>query len=181
MFDLSKFSVPKDFRGKNPIVVQTWWFVHFFLFKMSPQIFNRWRVFLLRLFGANIGNNVIIRPSVKITYPWKLTIGENSWIGDDAVLYTLGEILIGENTIISQRCYICTGSHDYDSLDFKITAAPIIIGNSTWLATDVFVAPGVKIGDNCVIGARSSVFKDIESDSICLGRPAIKIRDKNQN
>ncbi|MDF6306200.1 colanic acid biosynthesis acetyltransferase WcaF, partial [Escherichia coli] len=70
---------------------------------------------------------------------------------------------------------------DYDSLDFKITAAPIIIGNSTWLATDVFVAPGVKIGDNCVIGARSSVFKDIESDSICLGSPAIKIRDKNQN
>lgn len=112
---------------------------------MSPQIFNRWRVFLLRLFGANIGNNVIIRPSVKITYPWKLTIGENSWVGDDAVLYTLGEILIGENTIISQRCYICTGSHDYDTLDFKITAAPIIIGNSTWLATDVLLHQALKL------------------------------------
>ncbi|QGN38811.1 putative colanic acid biosynthesis acetyltransferase [Klebsiella oxytoca] len=178
MFDLSKFSVPKGFRGRSVIVVQLWWFVDFFFFRMSPQIFYKWRVLILRIFGAKIGKNVIIRPSAKITYPWKLTIGDNSWVGDDVVLYSLGEIIIGNNTIISQRCYICTGSHDYNTLDFKIIKSPIVVGSSSWLATDVFVAPGVKIGDNCIIGARSSVFNDIPSNSVCLGSPAIKVRDK---
>jgi putative colanic acid biosynthesis acetyltransferase WcaF len=83
------------------------------LFRTSPQFLYGWRNFLLRLFGAKIGKKVIIRPSVKITYPWKLSIGDYSWIGDDVDLYTLGEIDIGNHVVISQRSYLCTGSHDY--------------------------------------------------------------------
>lgn len=85
--------------------------------------------------------NVVIRPSVKITYPWKLTLGDYAWVGDDAVLYTLGEITIGANSVVSQKCYLCTGSHDFMSQHFDITASPIVIGEKCWLATDVFVAP----------------------------------------
>ncbi|HHT0092943.1 TPA: putative colanic acid biosynthesis acetyltransferase [Raoultella planticola] len=178
MFQLERFKVPKGFRGRNAIVTQLWWMVQATLFSLSPQVFYRWRVWLLRLFGAKIGKKVIIRPSVKITYPWKLTIGDYSWVGDDVNLYTLGEIVIGNNSIISQKCYLCTGSHDYLSREFTITQSKIIVGDSTWLATDVFVAPGVVIGDNCVVGARSSVFTSLPSNSICIGSPAVKMRDK---
>lgn len=178
MFQLEKFKVPKGFRGRSAVITQLWWLVQSTLFALSPQVLYKWRVWLLRLFGAKIGKNVIIRPSVKITYPWKLTIGDYSWIGDNADLYTLGEIVIGDNTIISQKCYLCTGSHDYLSEDFVITQEKIVIGNSCWLATDVFVAPGIIVGDNCVVGARSSVFNNLPPNSVCVGSPAIKVRDK---
>ena len=137
-----------------------------------------WRNFLLRLFGAKIGKKVIIRPSVKITYPWKLTIGDYSWIGDDVNLYTLGEIDIGNNVVISQRSYLCTGSHDYLQTNFPIYQKPIKIHDQVWIATDVFIAPGVIIEEGSLIGARSSVFKNIPSNKICTGSPVKIIRER---
>ena len=137
-----------------------------------------WRRSLLRIFGAKIGRNVIIRPSTQITYPWKLTIGDYSWIGDEVVLYSLGDIVIGSNSVISQRSYICTGTHDYTSSNFSIYAQKITIGDKCWLATDVYVAPGVTINDNTVVGARSSVFKDLPKGKICLGSPAKPIKSR---
>ena len=128
----------------------------------------------MRIFGAKIGRGVIIRPSVEITYPWKLSIGDYSWIGDDVTLYTLGEIGIGSNSIISQKSYLCTGTHDYSKKDFPIYAIPINVGNSCWLATDVFVGPGVKITDEVIVGARSSVYKNISLKGIYKGNPAQK-------
>jgi putative colanic acid biosynthesis acetyltransferase WcaF len=107
--NLEQFVLPKNFRAKNAITVQIWWLVQSTFFACSPQFLYGCRRFLLRLFGAKIGKNVIIRPSAKITYPWKLTIGDHSWIGDDVVLYTLGEIEIGKNTVISQRSiFVCS-------------------------------------------------------------------------
>lgn len=134
--------------------------------------------FLLRLFGAKIGKNVVIRPSVKITYPWKLTLGDYAWVGDDVNLYTLGEITIGAHSVISQKSYLCTGSHDHASQHFTINATPIVIGEKCWLATDVFVAPGVTIGDGTVVGARSSVFKSLPANVVCRGNPAVVIRER---
>ena len=96
--DLSLYKFPKNFRGRNVFVVQTWWFVQAVFFNLSPQFMYGWRRFLLRLFGARIGAGVILRPSVKVTYPWKVRIGDRSWLGDDVVLYSLGEIEIGADT-----------------------------------------------------------------------------------
>lgn len=176
--NLNKYKTPSGFRGRSKLTVQLWWIVQATLFKHSPQFMYGWRRFLLRSFGATIGKNVIVRPSVKITYPWKLSIGDYSWIGDEVVLYTLGEIEIGENTVISQRSYICTGTHDYSASDFRIYAQKITIGNKCWLATDVYVAPQVTIHDGAVVGARSSVFKNLPSGKICMGNPAKPIRDR---
>ena len=119
-----------------------------------------------------------IRPSVKITYPWKLTLGDYAWVGDDVNLYTLGEITIGAHSVISQKSYLCTGSHDHASQHFTINATPIVIGEKCWLATDVFVAPGVTIGDGTVVGARSSVFKSLPANVVCRGNPAVVIRER---
>jgi len=176
--NLNSYKTPKGFRGKSKITVQLWWIVYAIFFKLSPQFFYGWRRFLLRSFGAQIGKKVIIRPSAQITYPWKVKIGDYSWIGDEVVLYSLGEIDIGNNTVISQRSYICTGTHDYNSEDFRIYAEKITIGSKCWLATDVYVAPSVTIGDNTVVGAKSSVFKDLPSNKVCLGSPAKPIKDR---
>ena len=176
--DLGLYKTPKGFRGKNAVVVQLWWFTQSTLFKLSPQVFYKWRNFVLRLFGAKIGKNVIIRPSVTITYPWKVSIGDNSWIGDDVVLYSLGDIEIGSNTVISQKSYICTGSHDYNAVDFPIYAKKITIGNECWLATDVFVSPGISISKGVVVGARSSVIHDLEAHSVYVGSPARFIKKR---
>ncbi|WP_353777088.1 WcaF family extracellular polysaccharide biosynthesis acetyltransferase [Winogradskyella sp. 3972H.M.0a.05] len=176
--NLNLYRTPKGFRGRSKVVVQLWRIVYVVFFRTSPQFMYSWRRFLLNSFGAKIGKGVIIRPSAQVTYPWKITIGDYSWIGDDVVLYSLGEIEIGANTVISQKCYICTGSHEYNSEDFSIFSKKITIGNKCWLATDVYVAPNISIEDNTVVGARSSVFKNLPKGKVCVGNPAKPIKDR---
>jgi putative colanic acid biosynthesis acetyltransferase WcaF len=177
---LENFKMPADFRGRSAIVVQLWWVVQSSLFALSPQFAYKWRNFLLRLFRAKIGKNVIIRPTVKVTYPWKLTIGDNAWVGDNVDLYTLGDITIGKNAVVSQRSYLCTGSHDYTKESFDIYAEPIVVEEQAWVATDVFIAPGVTIGKGAVIGARSTVYKNMPEDMICLGNPAKPVKRRTE-
>lgn len=175
---LDQFQLPPAFRGGSAVKVQLWWLVQATLFAASPQFLYGWRRFLLRLFGASIGAGVLVRPSAKCVYPWKLSIGDHSWIGDDVSLYTLGEIEIGAHTVISQNCYICTGSHDTSSPTFDIFSRKITIGSGAWLASDVFVAPGVTIGDGTVVGARSTVLHDLPAGMICFGTPAKPIKPR---
>jgi len=175
---LDLFELPKDFRGRSAILVQLWWIVQKTFFTWSPQFMYGWRVLLLRLFGAKIGKKVLIRPTVRITYPWKVSIGDYSWIGDDVTLYTLGRIEIGNNTVISQKSYLCTGGHDYTKRTFDIYALPIRIGDGVWIATDVFVGPGVTISEGTVVGVRSTVLNDLPAGKICFGSPAKPVRDR---
>lgn len=170
--DLATSKTPPGFRGRPAWLVQIWWIVQSTLFGCSPQVFYGWRRFLLRLFGAQIGRGVIIRPTARITYPWKLKIGDHAWIGDYVTLYSLGEITIGDNAVVSQKSYLCTGSHDETKPSFDIYAEPIIIEAQAWVATDVFIAPGITIGTGAIVGARSSVFKNIPAGMVAIGSPA---------
>src|SRR3984957_19993367 len=117
---LDLFRLPANFRGRSGVYVQLWWLVQALLFKPLPQICFPLRRFILRAFGARIGSGVRIRPGVEVTYPWKVSIGENSWIGDNVTLYSLGEINIGHNTVVSQNSYICAADHDYSDIAFAI-------------------------------------------------------------
>jgi putative colanic acid biosynthesis acetyltransferase WcaF len=170
--DLSRATVPPGFRGRPAWFVQLWWLVEALLFHPSPQILYGWRRFLLRAFGARIGKGVLIRPSVSVTYPWKLSIGDWSWVGDHATLYTLGEIAIGDNAVVSQRSYLCAGTHDYMRPTFDLRAVPIRIESQAWLATNVFVGPGVTVGNGAVVGACSVVLNDLPAGMVCAGNPA---------
>lgn len=169
---LSAFSVPRGFRGRSAIVTQVWWLVQAILFRPSPQFLYAWRVFLLRRFGAQIGEGVKIRQSARVTYPWNITIGDNSWIGDRAELYSLAKIVIGADACISQDSYICTGSHDINNLDFRYNCAPIHIASEAWIAAGCFIGPGVQVGRGTVVGARSVVLQSLEAESIYAGHPA---------
>ncbi|MGA8532100.1 MAG: putative colanic acid biosynthesis acetyltransferase [Acidobacteriaceae bacterium] len=179
--DLSRFRLPPNFRGRPAWFVQLWWIVQATLFRMSPQVFYGWRRFLLRLFGAKVGRGVIVRPTAQITYPWKLTIGDHCWIGDYTTLYTLGEIHIGDNAVVSQHCYLAAATHDYTQPTFDMVARTIIIEPEAWLATRVFVAPGVTIGRGAVVGACSVVLKDLPPLMICAGNPARALRPRILN
>lgn len=169
--DLERFEVPCGFRGRSAVFVQLWWISQSILIGLSPQPLYRWRAFILRIFGAKLGKNVKIRPSARITYPWKVSLGDNVWIGDRTELYSLVDITIGDNSCISQGCYICTGSHDHTRVDFPYKCAPIHVSSEVWIAAGTFVLPGSKIGRGTVIGARSMVRGQIPGGRVMSGSP----------
>lgn len=174
--DLSKFKVDPAFRGRSAFVVQLWWLVQFFLIHPSPQFMYGWRRFLWRLFGAQVGENVIIRPSARVTYPWKVSVGDSSWIGDHVELYSLGPITIGKNCVISQQSYLCAGTHDHTRLDFPLVAKPIIVEDEVWIATGCFIAPGVTLARGSILGARSVALENVPEATICVGHPAKPVK-----
>jgi putative colanic acid biosynthesis acetyltransferase WcaF len=173
--DLASFRLPPGFRGRTAIAVQTWWIAQAVLIHASPQVMYGWRRMVLRFFGARIGRHVRIRPSVRVTFPWRVEIGDHSWIGDGVELYSLGPIRIGQNVVVSQGSYLCAGTHDHQDSAFPIKAQPIVVEDEAWVASNVFVAPGVTIGRGAVVGACSLVLTDVPSGMIAAGHPA-KVR-----
>ncbi|AFZ35422.1 putative colanic acid biosynthesis acetyltransferase WcaF [Stanieria cyanosphaera PCC 7437] len=171
LVDLRKYDQSKFERGRPGWYIMFWWFVQAVVFPLSPHNFNGLRCWLLRLFGAKIGQGVLIRPTARFTYPWKVAIADNSWIGDDVVFYSIDQIQIGSHCVISQKSYLCTGSHNIQDRAFGLITAPIIIENGVWIATDCFVGCGVTIGANTVVGARSSVFRDLPAQQVAWGSP----------
>ena len=176
--DLGQYNSSQHDRGRSSLVVILWWLIQGVFFPLSLHNLNGFRAWLLRLFGAKIGRKVIIRPTARFIYPWKVAIGDYSWIGDDVVLYSVDRIKIGSHCVVSQKSYLCTGSHDLADSTFSLITAPINIGNGVWIASDCFVAPGVAIGANSVIGARSSVFRNVPAQKIAWGSPCLPHRDR---
>ena len=170
--DLDKFRIPPGFRGRSAPVTLLWQLVQATLFGLSPQPFYAWRRWLLRLFGARVGRKVLLRPTARITYPWKVEIGDFSWIGDHVEIYSLDQVFIGRHSVVSQRSYLCTGSHNSKDTTFAYVTAPVMIQDQVWIASDVFIAPGVTIGRGAVVGTRSTVFEDIAPEMVAFGAPA---------
>lgn len=148
------------------------------LFRLT---FHNWyglRASILRAFGAKIGRNTRLRPSVLIEQPWNLTIGDNSSVGDRSIIYCLGKVWLGNNVSLSQMVHLCAGTHDYTRSDLPLLRPPITIENEVWLAADVFVGPNVTIREGVVVGARSSVLKDLPAWAVCAGSPAKPIKPR---
>lgn len=142
------------------------------VFALSPRQIWGWRCAILRAFGATIGKNVHIYPSVSIAIPWNLNIGEDVAVGDKAILYNLGMVTIGARSTVSQYTHLCAGSHDYMSSKFDLQKPPIAIGQEVWLCADSFVGPGVSIGDGSIVGARSVVVRDVPNHVVIAGNPS---------
>jgi putative colanic acid biosynthesis acetyltransferase WcaF len=141
-------------------------------FRFSPRLLWGWRCFLLRLFGAKVGQNVHILPSVRVFIPWNLEIGDWSSVGFDALIYNLGPVKIGSKVTISQRAHLCAGSHDFRDPAMPLTKPPIEIGDEAWICADAFVGPGVTVGCGAVVAARAVVVKDVQAGLIVGGNPA---------
>jgi putative colanic acid biosynthesis acetyltransferase WcaF len=178
-FDLSCYDQSDFDRGRSGWFILLWWLVQGTVFPLTLHSMSGLRANILRLFGAKIGRNVIIRPTARFTYPWKVEIGDYSWIGDDVVLYSLDRIHIGSHAVISQKSYLCTGSHDFHSRSFDLKTGIIQIGNGVWVAADCFIGPGVRIGANSIVGTRSTVLKSLPSEQVCWGNPCQAKRERN--
>jgi len=173
--------VKPSFSFGNRLYRAIWGGVWLFLFRFSPRPFHAWRSFLLRLFGAKIGRDVHIYPSVTIWSPQNLEVGDRVGIGQDAVIYCMGRIVIASNVVVSQGVHLCSGSHDYNSPNFQLFTKAIYIGSHTWLCADTFVAPGVTIADGSVIGARGVVVKSIvDSWKIWAGSPIRLVGERDR-
>lgn len=169
--DLSTYN--HSFSLKNKIGRLAWNIISLVLFRpFGSRLFKKWRVFVLKCFGAKIEWSSHIYASVKIWAPWNLEIGAYSSLGPQVDCYNQGKISIGANTVISQKTYLCASSHDYTKINFPLVLKPIAIGDGVWIAADAFIGPNVCIGDASIIAARSVVVNTIKENTLVGGNPA---------
>lgn len=162
----------------NKLARAIWEIAWLLLCRPTPRPFHAWRCMIARLFGAKLGRNIRLYPSVKIWAPWNLIMGNDSCLGSDVDCYNVDKITLGAHSTVSQYSFLCTASHDYTDVSMPLITAPIIIGEQVWVTADVFIAPGVTVGDGAVVIARSSVFTDVEPWAVIAGNPAqpVKLR-----
>jgi putative colanic acid biosynthesis acetyltransferase WcaF len=144
-------------------------------FRFSPRPLWGWRRLLLRGFGAKVGQGAHVYPSVRISVPWNVSIGDRAAVGDRVILYALGPISIGARATISQGSHLCAGTHDHRDPAMPLLKLPISIADDVWVCADAFIGPGVKIGACSVVGARAVVMRDVEPGAIMAGNPARKV------
>jgi putative colanic acid biosynthesis acetyltransferase WcaF len=140
--------------------------------------FNGLKVFLLRLFGAKVGHNVIIKPSVNIKYPWRLTIGNNVWIGEKVWIDNLEDVVIGNNVCISQGAMLLCGNHDYRKTTFDLMVGKITIEEGAWVGAQSIVCPNVACHSHSILTAGSVATQNLEPYFIYQGNPAVKIKQR---
>jgi len=165
-------------RGAGKLKEMIWYLIKV-LFFLSPLPWpNKLKKTLLIWFGAIIGNGVIIKPRVNIHFPWKLIIGNDVWIGEEAFLLNFELLTIGDNVCISQRAFICGGNHDFAIPEMPYRNGPINLMNGCWVGASVFIAPGVTVGIDTVISAGSVVTTNLESNAVYKGNPLIYIKPR---
>ncbi|MDO8541009.1 MAG: DapH/DapD/GlmU-related protein [Opitutaceae bacterium] len=170
------------YRRREIALRWLWAAIEATVFRWSPRPLHGFRARLLRWFGANIPDpsRVVIFPSARIVFPWKLALASRAMVGPNVTLYNLAPITLGRGATLSQNCHLCAGTHDFRQWSMPLITSPIHIGDNAWLGADVFVGPGVSIGELCVVGARSVVVRDLPPRKICVGHPCRPIRDREE-
>lgn len=150
------------------------------VFRWSPRPWHAFRARLLRLFGADIPrpDQVVIFPTARVLFPGKLSLAPRAMVGPGVRLYNPAPLSIGRGANLSQGCHLCSGTHDYLRWDMPLVARPIAIGANAWLAAEVFVGPGVSVGELCVVAARSVVVRDLPPRTVCAGQPCRPVKPR---
>jgi putative colanic acid biosynthesis acetyltransferase WcaF len=175
---LDLYTVGDYTPGASLIKRLLWYFVGAVLVRSYLMPVSSIKVWLLRLFGAKIGQGVRIKPGVRVKFPWRLTVGDYVWIGEDAWLDNLAPIAIGDHVCISQGVYLCTGNHDWSKPEFTLKTQAIAIESGSWLAANSSVAPGVTVGQGAILSLGSVALKSLEPMMIYQGNPAIAIKKR---
>jgi len=176
--DLSGYRASGFDRGAGVLKESLWLIVSLVLFRLCPFSFSALKRLMLRAFGARIGRNVTIKPQVKITFPWKLEIGNHVWLGEECWLLNLERITIGNNVCISQRAFLCTGNHNSKSPTFDLIVKPIQVEAGAWIGASAWVGPGVRAGTHAVLTAGSVATDDLQPFGIYRGNPAVLLKQR---
>lgn len=170
--DLAAFDNPEYSPGRGLLVRTVWYYCSLLFFESGWFPISGVKSRLLRLFGAQIGSGVIIKPHVRIKYPWRLTVGDHCWIGQGVWIDNIEDVRIGSHVCVSQLAYFCTGSHDYRRRRFDLAARPIAVGDGAWIGARATLLPGVSIGANAIVAGGSVVTKAVAAAAIVGGNPA---------
>lgn len=176
--DLS-FNSNRDYAPGKPFWYRSLWLLVEAMALLNP-IFVPFglKCRILRAFGAQIGENVFIKPNLHVKHPWRLTVGDNVWLGERAWIDNLVPVIIGSNVCISQGAYLCTGNHDWSDPGMGMTAKPIVIGDGAWVGAFAKVGPGITVGAEAIVTMGSVLLKDAEPRGIYQGNPAVRIRTR---
>lgn len=165
-------------RGVGKVKEITWYLLKIVFF-LSPMVYPvKFKLFLLRLFGAKVGKGVTIKPRVNFHMPWKLEIGDDVWIGEEAFILNFEKVTIGNNVCVSQRAFLCTGNHDYRDPSMPYRNGPITLKDGSWVGACCFVGPNVTVGVDTIITAGSIATSSLDDNGIYKGNPAVYIKPR---
>lgn len=176
--NLETFSSSDFSKGASNAKIIIWYFINALLLRASWNPFMGIKIWLLRLFGAKIGEGLVIKNNVTIKFPWKLTVGNNVWLGENCWLDNLDHIIIGNNVCISQGALLITGNHDYTKEDFPYRNASIIVEDGVWVGAKSIVAPGIRLRSHSILTLGSVCTRDTEPFGVYQGNPAMKIKER---
>jgi putative colanic acid biosynthesis acetyltransferase WcaF len=176
--NLAKFDNSHYHPGRSVLLQAVWFFVGLPILRCACLPSSAARRALLRLFGARIGRRVVLKPGVRVKYPWLLEIGEDTWIGEDVWLDNLAWIRVGSNVCISQGVYCCTGNHDWTDPAFGLVVRPIVVHDGAWIGAKALLCPGVEVGECAVASAGSVATANLEPWTVYAGNPAVAIRTR---
>lgn len=175
---LTKNFNKKEFRtGATVAKVYCWYMINVLCFRSGLIPFSTILVLILRLFGAKIGKDVRIKPGIHVRYPWKLRLGDHSWLAD-CYIENLDLVTIGKHVCISQQAMLMTGNHDYKSITFDLITKPIVIEDGVWIGAKSLVAPGVRVASHAVLTAGSTAVRNLDAYVVYQGNPAIRRRSR---
>jgi putative colanic acid biosynthesis acetyltransferase WcaF len=170
-FDNSSFD-----RGASAWLEAGWMMMKWIFFFGAVPWPSALRVALLRAFGARVGERVVIRSGVNITFPWRVQIGDDVWLGEDTLILSLAPVLVENDVCISQRAFLCTGSHDFRRETFDLITRPITVRRGSWIAAQAFISPGVEIGEGSIVSAGAVVLDSVPPRSLVRGNPAVVVK-----
>jgi len=176
--DLSTYNNAPFHPGGNAVKRVLWFYLNALFFKTSLVPSSGFKRFLLRLFGAKVGKNVIVKPGVNIKYPWHLTIGNYTWIGENVWIDSLVPVTIGSNVCISQGAMILTGSHNYKKTSFNLVTKSVALEDGVWIGACAIINAGVIAGTHSVLTGGSVANKNLDPWSVYQGNPAVKTRER---
>jgi putative colanic acid biosynthesis acetyltransferase WcaF len=174
--DLSAYRKPVDYTVRQYLRRTVWEVVERLLVRPSPRFAYGWRRFWIVFFGATIHPTASIRHRVRILHPWLLSVGRHSMIAEGTEVFNIGQLTVGEHTVISQDVYLCGGTHDYHLKHLPLLRTPIVIGSGVWICARATIGPGVSVGDNSVVGLCSLVTTDVPPGMVVAGNPARVIK-----
>jgi putative colanic acid biosynthesis acetyltransferase WcaF len=173
-FDNSDFD-----RGASRALEAAWILTRSALFERGPIPMDALRLKMLAAFGAKIrGTGQLCRRGVRVTFPWRFEMGDNTWIGEDVWFLNLAPITLGSNVCVSQRAFLCTGNHDWSHHSLPLVTKPITVEDGAWIGASAFIGPGVTIGSHSVVTAGSVVTRDLPPYMVCSGNPCVPVKER---
>ncbi|MGY6562999.1 MAG: WcaF family extracellular polysaccharide biosynthesis acetyltransferase [Luteibaculaceae bacterium] len=166
------------YKPGSKVKIAAWYLVNAVFFKSGFMPVSGLKVFLLRLFGATIGQNVVIKPRVNIKYPWLLSVGHYTWIGEEVWIDNLAQTSLGENVCLSQGAMLLCGNHNYKKSSFDLVVRPISLENGVWIGAKAVVCPGVVASSHALLTVGSVATSNLEPYGIYQGNPAVKIKQR---